>query len=167
MVIVGAVVLAVALVTLITALPMVSYMGYYHCMGMMCGSMFYYPLILPLTLLIIGLVLMALPLTLLRQNSGIGGSSTLNASPQPTGKGPDVLKLLPRQEREVLEYIIKSGGEVYQYQVMRDLKLSKVRAWRIVRRLEEKGLVEVVKVKGRNIVRLRRNFNDSSTQVAS
>jgi len=41
--------------------------------------------------------------------------------------------------------------------------LSKVRAWRIVRRLEEKGLVEVVKVKGRNIVRLRRNFNDSST----
>jgi len=97
MVIVGVVVLAVALVTLVIALPMVSYMGYHHCMGMMCGSMFYHPLILPLTLLIIGLVLMALPLTLLRQNSGIGGSSTLNASLQPTGKGLDVLKLLPRQ----------------------------------------------------------------------
>jgi len=39
---------------------------------------------------------------------------------------------------------------------MRDLGLSKVRAWRIVRIFEEKGLVEVSKVKGRNVVKLRK-----------
>ncbi|BDR92906.1 helix-turn-helix transcriptional regulator [Vulcanisaeta souniana] len=49
----------------------------------------------------------------------------------------------------------RASGEVFQYQIMKDLGLSKVQAWRIVRRLEEKGLVEVIKVKGRNIVKLK------------
>ncbi|MFP3297078.1 MAG: MarR family transcriptional regulator [Vulcanisaeta sp.] len=156
----GIVILAVAAILLITALSMVNYMGYYHCMGMMCGPMIYYPLILPVTLMAIGTVLLILPLTILR-NYGINntGTAKVNAGGDATAETPgisDILKLLPSQEREVLEYVIKAGGEVFQYQIMRDLGLSKVRAWRIVRRLEEKGLVEVSKVKGRNVVKLRK-----------
>jgi uncharacterized membrane protein len=108
----------------------------------------------------IGTVLLILPLTILR-NYGINntGTAKVNAGGDATAETPDIsdiLKLLPSQEREVLEYVIKAGGEVFQYQIMRDLGLSKVRAWRIVRRLEEKGLVEVSKVKGRNVVELRK-----------
>jgi biotin operon repressor len=118
--------------------------------------MIYYPMILPVTLMAIGTVLLILPLTILR-NYGINntGTAKVNAGGDAIAETPgisDILKLLPSQEREVLEYVIKAGGEVFQYQIMRDLGLSKVRAWRIVRRLEEKGLVEVSKVKGRNVV---------------
>jgi len=68
-----------------------------------------------------------------------------------------VLRLLPEQERRVMEYLEKSGGEAFQYKVARDLAMSKVKSWRIIKRLEEKGLVEVVKVKGRNVVKIRGN----------
>ena len=155
LVIIGILILITAMVLLALTIPMVHYMGYYHCMGMMCGAMLYYPLILPVTLLVIGIILLALPFTLLRMRSTYT-SADQNVKAPIIGN-MDYLKLLPRQERLVIEYVIKSGGEVYQYQLTRDLGLSKVKAWRIVRRLEEKGLVEVVKVKGRNIIRLRGN----------
>ncbi|WP_292000438.1 MarR family transcriptional regulator [Caldivirga sp.] len=148
----GVVILVIAVVILAMVLPMVNIMGYYHCMGMMCGSMTYYPLIPPLILLIVGVLLITIPLTVLKQRNVSRQVNEVSAGSSVN----DLLKLLPRQERVVLEYIVKSGGEVYQYQIARDLGLSKVRAWRIIRRLEEKGLVEVVKVKGRNIVKLRK-----------
>lgn len=159
MITVGVVVLIIGGVALAEALLMINYMASYHCMGMMCGPMLYYPLALPLTLLVVGLILLTLPFTILR-NRNVTGATSINsggASGNVTGvvHVNEVAKLLPSQERVVFEYIVKSGGEVYQYQIMRDLKLSKVKAWRIVRRLEEKGLVEVTKVKGRNVVKLR------------
>lgn len=64
--------------------------------------------------------------------------------------------LLPKLEREVLSYIANHGGEVSQASISKDLGLSKVRTWRIIKRLEYKGLVEVYKIKGRNIVRIKR-----------
>ncbi|WP_069807941.1 helix-turn-helix transcriptional regulator [Vulcanisaeta thermophila] len=152
--VVGAVLLAFSVYLLYGALYMVGVMGRYGCMGMMCGPMMYYPLFLPLSLLTIGIALIVMPAVLGRQVATDHGVS-VNASPKPSDGVNQVLKLLPRQEREVLDYIIKNGGEVYQYMITRDLGLNKVRVWRIIKRLEEKGLVEVTKVKGRNLVRVK------------
>ncbi|CCC81115.1 helix-turn-helix transcriptional regulator [Thermoproteus tenax] len=66
-----------------------------------------------------------------------------------------VRRLLPDLERKVLDYIIKNGGEVSQSDIARSLKLNKVRTWRVVQRLQQKGLIEVYKAKGRNIVRIK------------
>ena len=52
--------IAIALLLALTIL-MAHYMGYYHCMGMMCGPLSYYSLVLPVTLLVIGIILLALP----------------------------------------------------------------------------------------------------------
>ena len=156
---IGIIILGIGAYFLYGALVMVNYMTYYHCMGMMCGAMIYYPLFLPVVLLIIGAVTVVTPMALINVNNPSNPrefAAIENTKASDTGDYfSKVLKLLPKAEREVLEYVIKSGGEVFQYQIMRDLGLSKVQAWRIVRRLEEKGLVEIVKVKGRNIVRLR------------
>jgi uncharacterized membrane protein len=58
--------------------------------------------------------------------------------------------------REVLSYIANPGGEVSQASISKDLGLSNVGTWRIIKRLEYKGLVEVYKIKGRNIMRIKR-----------
>ncbi len=93
--------------------------------------------------------------------SARGPSASEPASPNSNGDALSDLsmarKLLPRLERRVLDYIVENGGEVSQASIARDLGLSKVRTWRIVQRLEKKGLVEVYKVKGRNMVRIRRS----------
>ncbi|GAB6944842.1 hypothetical protein JCM14467A_16240 [Vulcanisaeta sp. JCM 14467] len=161
LVIIGAIILGIGAYLLYGALVMVNYMAYYHCMGMMCGMMVYYPLFLPVVLIVIGAVMIIIPMALISTKpQGLGQPRQFTSAENTTVSDTNdyygrVLKLLPKAEREVLEYVIRSGGEVFQYQIMRDLGLSKVQAWRIVRRLEEKGLVEVTKVKGRNIVRLK------------
>jgi len=66
-----------------------------------------------------------------------------------------MLKLLPEAEKEVFKYLLERKSEVHQAQISKDLGLSKVRTWRIVQRLQEKGLVEVRKVKGRVLVRVK------------
>ncbi len=166
LIITGAIVLGIGAYLLYGALVMVNYMAYYHCMGMMCGAMIYYPLFLSVALLIIGIIAVIAAITLINIGNPNNSRGLGYAMPRGTimeGTVTDsssdyygsVLKLLPKAEREVLEYVIKSGGEVFQYQIMRDLGLSKVQTWRIVHRLGEKGLVKVIKVKGRNIVKLK------------
>ncbi|WP_243676306.1 MarR family transcriptional regulator [Vulcanisaeta distributa] len=149
LIIIGVIILGVSAYLLYGALVMVNYMAYYHCMGgMMCGMMMYYPLFLPVALLTVGAVMIILPIILIKpgatqglsyateQGDALVSSSMVGGSDDYYGR---FLKLLPKAEREVLEYVIKSGGEVFQYQIMKDLGLSKVQAWRIVRRLEEKA----------------------------
>ena len=69
-----------------------------------------------------------------------------------------VLNLLPEMERRVLEYIVKKGEEIPQAQITRDLGLNKVKVWRIIQRLQSKGLVETRKVKGRVLVKAKIDF---------
>ncbi len=139
LIIIGAIILGVSAYLLYGALVMVNYMAYYHCMGgMMCGIMMYYPLFLPLALLTVGIITVIAPIILIRSTENTQGLSYA-AIQETAAKGDSVmgysndyyskvLRLLPKAEREVLEYVIKSGGgEVFQYQIMKDLGLSKVR----------------------------------------
>jgi uncharacterized membrane protein/biotin operon repressor len=144
---IGVLLVVISVVSMIGFIYMVKYMGGY--MGMMRGIPASYGLVVPIIFLIVGIVIIISSLLAARQ--------PIPSQARHEAIDDSVLRLLPEQERRVMEYLEKSGGEAFQYKVARDLAMSKVKSWRIIKRLEEKGLVEVVKVKGRNVVKIRGN----------
>ena len=58
-------------------------------------------------------------------------------------------------EAKALRILEENGGEAPQTTIAANLGLGKVRSWRLVRRLERKGLVEITKTRGKNIVRIK------------
>lgn len=146
---IGILFIIISIVAVLGAIYMYKYMSIGYGMGMMHGASIYV-FAIPIIFMIVGIAIVAF--SLLAMNRPSQGYSM---GPPSEPRSNEVLKLLPEQERRMMEYIIKAGGEVFQYQAARDLSLSKVQSWRIVRRLEEKGLVTVVKVKGRNVIKLR------------
>lgn len=116
--------------------------------------LFYITLALTLPLMIVAGIII---LNALKSSSRVITSQpNLSGDQFMQGDLRSIENLLPRLEREVLSYIANHGGEVSQASISKDLGLGKVRTWRIIKRLESKGLVEVYKIKGRNIVRIKR-----------
>ncbi|GGP18830.1 hypothetical protein GCM10007981_00060 [Thermocladium modestius] len=149
---IGALFITVSIIAMIGALYMYRYSNFEY-MGMMRGMSFY-AFVVPIPFLIIGIAIVAYSLTSMRSRPA---TSLVETASPPSFPDDQVLKLLPEQERRVVEYLMEAGGEAFQYKMARDLSLDKVKSWRIIRRLEEKGLVEVDKVKGRNLIRLRKH----------
>lgn len=58
-------------------------------------------------------------------------------------------------ELAVVNYLRSVGGEAYEVDISRQLNLPRTTVWRIIRRLESVGIVEVRKVHGKNLVILR------------
>lgn len=52
----------------------------------------------------------------------------------------EALKLLKNEERTVIEYLIKRGGECYQYEISKLLE-NKVKAHRLVKSLEDREII--------------------------
>jgi len=148
---IGALFIVVSIIAMIGALYMYRYSNFEY-MGMMRGMSFY-AFVVPIPFLVIGIAIVAYSLTSMRARTTPPLAETASPAPFPDDQ---VLNLLTEQERRVVEYLIKAGGEAFQYKIARDLSLNKVKSWRIIRRLEEKGLVEVDKVRGRNLIRLRK-----------
>ena len=73
----------------------------------------------------------------------------------------DVSKLLEGklhlhpEDREVVEYLGEAGGEAFESEIRNKFKLPKTSVWRMIKRLEREGLVEVKKVGGQNLIRLK------------
>ena len=63
--------------------------------------------------------------------------------------------LLREPERSMYLKLVDHGGEAFVAQIAKELGLNKVKAWRAAQRLQEKGLVELEKIKGRLVMRLR------------
>ncbi|MCS4538212.1 MAG: hypothetical protein HYY67_05085 [Thaumarchaeota archaeon] len=58
-------------------------------------------------------------------------------------------------DREALEFIGQAGGEVFESELREKFKLPRSTAWRMIKRLEREGLLEVRKVGGQNLVMIR------------
>jgi uncharacterized membrane protein len=56
---------------------------------------------------------------------------------------------------KVIELLRSKGGRALEAEIREALGLPKTTAWRLVRRLEKKGLVVVRKVGNQNVVELR------------
>ncbi|KYH36069.1 MAG: putative Uncharacterized membrane-associated protein [Candidatus Hecatellales archaeon B24] len=82
--------------------------------------------------------------------------------PAPTvRKSVNVEKLLEgrpylrAEDRELIVFLGERGGEAFESEVREYFKLPKTTVWRMVKRLKREELVEVVKVGGQNLVRLK------------
>ncbi|MCD6444461.1 winged helix-turn-helix transcriptional regulator [Candidatus Bathyarchaeota archaeon] len=62
---------------------------------------------------------------------------------------------LDEDEKNVLKVLWIKGGAAFESDIRESLGLPKTTVWRIVKKLESEGLVEIEKVQGRNYVRLR------------
>ncbi|RLF21846.1 MAG: hypothetical protein DRN15_04265 [Thermoprotei archaeon] len=62
---------------------------------------------------------------------------------------------ISEEEREILNALKRLGGEAYQYEVARMVNLPKTTLWRHVRRLADKGLIEIEKRGRQNYLKLR------------
>ncbi|NPA47688.1 MAG: winged helix-turn-helix transcriptional regulator [Thermococci archaeon] len=61
---------------------------------------------------------------------------------------------LNEDEKRALLYVYDRGGRASQAEVREALELPKTTAWRMFRRLEEKGLIRVIKRKKGNVIEL-------------
>lgn len=78
------------------------------------------------------------------------GASAVAILTRPRGGGRR--PKLGESEKRVYEFLLERGGEAYQSEICEALGLSKSTVSEIVRRLELRGLVEVRREGGRNLV---------------
>ncbi|MFQ6086151.1 MAG: helix-turn-helix transcriptional regulator, partial [Candidatus Bathyarchaeia archaeon] len=62
---------------------------------------------------------------------------------------------LRRSDREVVRFIAERGGEVLESEIRSKFDLPKTTVWRLVKRLEENGIVRVKKFGKQNYVQLK------------
>ncbi len=61
-------------------------------------------------------------------------------------------------DREVLQYIVECGGEVFEAEIREKFKLPKTTVWRMINRLKKSEIVDVYKVGGQNLVRVKPRY---------
>lgn len=138
-----------ALVILLSALSALYIAGPWLAPMPMCPScgiyMFLY-VFLPLLVIAVFILLVLLP-----------HRPAPSPAPRDDKSGEIIIKLLPKAEREIYGELTRRGGEALLSDIAKALGLRKVRAWRAARRLEEKGLVEIEKIRGRIVIRTRKS----------
>jgi uncharacterized membrane protein len=61
-------------------------------------------------------------------------------------------------DKEVIEYLAEAGGEAFESDIRSRFKLPKTTVWRMIKRLEGEEIVEVRKIRGQNLVRIKDDF---------
>ena len=102
----------------------------------------YQGLSLAMVIILITAVVLSIMVLLFRRRGGHGGSGITYG--------------LSDYELSIIRYIESRGGSAFEGDISRDLGIPRTTVWRIVRRLESLGIVEVRKVEGKNLVIIRR-----------
>ena len=59
------------------------------------------------------------------------------------------------EDRDVLQYLADSGGEAFESEIREKFKLPKTTVWRMTRRLVREDLVEIQKIGGQNLIKIK------------
>ena len=65
---------------------------------------------------------------------------------------------LKLEDKEVLRFLAESGGEAFESEIRERFQLPRTTTWRLIKRLEKEGIIEVRKVGGQNLVKIRSDF---------
>lgn len=58
------------------------------------------------------------------------------------------------EDQEVIKYIVESGGEVFESEIREKFQLPKTTVWRLGKRLVGEGIIEIVTLRGTNLVKI-------------
>jgi len=61
-------------------------------------------------------------------------------------------------DREVIRFLAGSGGEAFATEIRERFGIPRTSAWRMIRRLQREGIVEVREIGGQSLVRIRSNY---------
>ena len=92
----------------------------------------------------------------------IASETTTNYSTRNESAVDMVMKTLKPEERKVIEVLLVHGGTYLQKYLGKEADLSKVKTHRVVARLSERGLLQVVKKANTNEVSLVGWFRDAA-----
>jgi uncharacterized membrane protein len=62
---------------------------------------------------------------------------------------------LKPEEKEILLYISEKEGAVFEGEIRSKFILPKTSLWRLIKRLERENLIEVTKIGGQNLIKLK------------
>tara|TARA_Y100000780_G_scaffold192567_1_gene180853 strand:+ start:1490 stop:2695 length:1206 start_codon:yes stop_codon:yes gene_type:complete len=65
---------------------------------------------------------------------------------------------LREDDKDVLNFIVENGGEVFENEIRDRFDLPKTTVWRLVKRLKREDLVDIEKVDRQNLIRIREQF---------
>lgn len=119
---------------------------------------------LPLTILfgVVALVVAAaVGILLLLKSRGKGNmSSSIEIPSQKKWRDIDLAKILGEkphlrlEDQDVIKFIVDSGGEVFESELREKFQLPKTTVWRMGKRLVGQEIVEIVNLRGNNLVRI-------------
>lgn len=62
------------------------------------------------------------------------------------------------EDREAVQFLAEAGGEAFESEIRERFKLPRTTVWRMIKRLEREGIVEIRKVGGQNLIKVRREY---------
>jgi len=62
------------------------------------------------------------------------------------------------EDREALQFLAEAGGEAFESEIRDRFKLPRTTVWRMIKRLEREEIVEIRKVGGQNLIRIRPEY---------
>jgi uncharacterized membrane protein len=91
------------------------------------------------------------------------GRSTLSLISEPANVSMDRIlaewgENLKVEDRQALQLLADHGGRMFESELKEKLGLPRTSLWRLVRRLEKLGIVEVKKIGGQNLVRIKDKY---------
>ncbi len=108
---------------------------------------------------VVAIVATASVLVYLRKRGNMKGASRLPGRDEFIEMLNDPSLNLNEEEKEALLYVYDRGGLATQAEVRDALGLPKTTAWRMFKRLEDRGLVRIIKRRKENLVELRWKSN--------
>jgi uncharacterized membrane protein len=66
--------------------------------------------------------------------------------------------LLP-EERQAIEFLVQNNGEAFEADLYEYVKLPRTTTWRMVKRLQDMGIIKTTKFRRQNLVRIKRKFD--------
>ena len=90
---------------------------------------------------------------------------TLRRKPEAEAKGEIDLEALFEEkphlrfdDRDVIRFLAESGGEAFATEIRERFEIPRTSAWRMIRRLQREGIVDVRSVGGQSLVRIRSRY---------
>jgi uncharacterized membrane protein len=62
------------------------------------------------------------------------------------------------EDREAIQFLAEAGGEAFESEIRERFKLPRTTVWRMIKRLEREEIVEIRKVGGQNLIKIRPEY---------